>query len=328
MKKFLIPVIIIIVIVAVFFFIKSRKEKKKNGMEYETVEVTRGDIEVKVLSVGTIQPYTRVEVRSSVSGRVDSVEVEEGDHVEKRAVLAFISSEDRISLIDAALSALESAQRQNNKAAIAQARESYRVAQKAYKPVPLITSISGEVIDRSCEPGQNVSPDSVLFVLSDRLVAGVEVDEADIGKIEIGQEAVIVLDAFPDDNVPAKVTKISREGRTVSEVVIYDVMVEPLEVPDNWASGMTATVTFKVESRPDILQVPAGTVKEKGPVKLVFVLRGNKPEPVKVETGISDGKMVEIIEGLDQGDKVLTNYEDDTERDSRRGTRRMMRMVP
>ena len=328
MKKLLVGIVFVAIVVAGYFYWQKRNGDNPGQVSYETVRVERGNIEIKVLSTGTIQPYTRVEVSSSVSGRIDRVEVEEGDIVKEGDILAWISSEDRIALLDAARSALESAQKTNDPEAIKEAQMAYEIANKAYKPVPLTNSIAGEVINRSCEPGQNVSTQSILFVISDRLVAKVEVDEADIGKIKLGQETWIVLDAFPDERLKGKVTKISREGRLVSDVVIYDVMVDPLKVPRHWASGMTANVEFMVEKKDSILLIPKSTVTEMKGENFVMVLE-DQPTPRRIETGITDGRVLEVTKGLKEGDTVILGgiENNSPQGDPGRDLRRMMRGI-
>lgn len=305
MKKLLVGILFVAIVVAGYFYWQKRNGDNPGQLSYETVRVERGNLEIKVLSTGTIQPYTRVEVSSSVSGRIDRVEVDEGDIVKEGDILAWISSEDRIALLDAARSALESAQKTNDTEALKEAKMANEIAEKAYKPVPLTNSISGEVINRSCEPGQNVSTQSILFVIADRLVASVEVDEADIGKIEVGQETIIELDAFLDERLKGKVTKISREGRLVSDVVVYDVMVDPLKVPRHWASGMTANVEFIVGEKDSVLVIPKSAVKEVEGISLVMVL-ADRPMPRKIKTGMTDGRSIEVTEGLREGDYIIT----------------------
>lgn len=327
MKKLLMGIVFVAIVVAGYFYWQKRNGDNPGQVSYETVRVERGNIEIKVLSTGTIEPYTRVEVSSSVSGRIDRVEVDEGDMVKEGDILAWISSEDRIALLDAARSALESAQRENDPEALKEAKMANEIAEKAYKPVPLTNSISGQVINRSCEPGQNVSTQSILFVISDRLVASVEVDEADIGKIKVGQKTWIVLDAFPDERLKGKVTKISREGRLVSDVVVYDVMVDPLKVPRHWASGMTANVEFMVEKKDSILVIPKSAVKKREGKSFVMVLE-DQPTSRKIEIGITDGRVLEVTAGLREGELILTGgIEIDPEKksDFRPPLSRMMR---
>jgi macrolide-specific efflux system membrane fusion protein len=316
MKKLFIGIISAIIILAGFYYWQKGNANNSAQPSYKTAKVERGAIEIKVLSTGTIEPYTRVEVSSSISGRIDRVEVDEGDVVKEGDILAWISSEDRIALLDAARSALESTQKGNDPEAVKEAQVAYKIADKAYKPVPLTNSISGEVISRSCEPGQNVSTQSILFVISDRLVAKVEVDEADIGKIESGQETWIVLDAFPDERLKGKVTKISREGRLVSDVVVYDVMVDPLKVPPHWASGMTANVEFIIEKKDSILVIPKSAVREREGASIVMVLE-EQPKPRRIETGITDGRVLEVTAGLREGEVILTGGTDTESEETR-----------
>jgi macrolide-specific efflux system membrane fusion protein len=326
MKKLMVGIILVIIVLAGFFYLRNRNASNSAQPNYEMARVERGNIEIKVLSTGTIEPYTRVEVSSSVSGRIDRVEVDEGDIVKQGDILAWISSEDRIALLDAARSGLESAHKEKDPEAINEAEMAYEIADRAYKPVPLTNSISGEVINRSCEPGQNVSTQSILFVIADRLVATVQVDEADIGNIKLGQDTWIVLDAFPDERLKGKVSKISREGTLVSDVVVYDVMVNPLKVPRHWASGMTANVEFIVEKKDSVLIIPKSAVKQGRGENFVVVLE-EEPTPRKIETGISDGRVLEVTEGLEEGDTIILGgiENNSTQREPGRDLRRMMR---
>lgn len=304
MKKLVIACIAIAVVTGGYFLIRGKNGSRPERPDLETARVVRGDLKVSVLSTGTIQPYTRVEVSSSVSGRIDRVVVDEGDRVKEGDILAWVSSEERIALVEAARSALESARLKNDTQAEQEADRAYKVADRAYKPVPITSSIAGEVINRSCEPGQNVAFTDVLFVISDRLVASVEVDEADIGRITTGQRALIWLDAFPDERVEGRVVKISREGRIENDVVIYDVMVEVPRVPPYWSSGMTANVEFTIAEKTGVLLIPRSALSGSPGKQHVFVL---EKEGVSrpVQTGISNGRMIEVTGGLGEGETVI-----------------------
>ncbi len=330
MKKLWLVIIPLVVALAAFYYFRDRSANGSQHTTFETVQVRRGKIEVKVLSTGTIEPHTRVEVSSPVSGRIDRVLVDEGDMVKEGDILAWISSEDRIALLDAARSALESAQEANDTEADREAKAGYEIADKAYRPVPLTNSIRGEVISRTCEPGQNVSTATALFAIADRLVATVQVDEADIGKIRQGQDAWVLLDAFPDERVEAKVSKISREGTLVSDVVEYDVLVEAVHVPAHWASGMTANVEFTVVSRQNVLEIPRGALVEENGQEFVTVGAGAQVRR-QIKTGITDGKMVEVLEGLNEGERVVvtqggTSSNSDSESSSQNRRRLPMMM--
>ena len=132
MRKLFIGIIFLIIILAGFFYLWKRNNHNSSSPSYVTVRVEKGNIEVKVLSTGIIQPYTRVEVNASVSGRIDRVEVDEGDLVKKGDILAWISSEDRIALMDAARSAIESAHKAGDPEAIKESEMAYKIAERAY----------------------------------------------------------------------------------------------------------------------------------------------------------------------------------------------------
>jgi len=324
MKKVLIA-LVILVLAGIGFWLLHRNGKGSDLPPLETAAVERGDLKVAVLSTGTIQPYTRVEVSSSGRGRIERVEAEEGDRVRAGETLAWVSSEERIALVEAARSALEAGEKNNDPEAVEKASRAYEVADRAYKPIPITSSIAGEVINRSCEPGQNVSPEYILFVISDRLVASVEVDEADIGRIRPGQAAQIWLDAFPDQRTEGKVVKISREGRIESDVVIYDVMVNVARVPRSWSAGMTANVEFILAEKSGVLIIPRSALRSKNGEQFVQVLEETAPAPRPVQTGITDGRMVEVTAGLKAGDTVILGDGTDESRDRLRDSFRMMR---
>lgn len=296
--------VVAMIAIATFLLVGSRRGPGQGPAEKDIVIVRKGTIEVKILATGTIHPFTRVEVRSPQKGRLEKVSVDEGDWVQKGHILALVSGEDRISLLDAANSMMQEAKATGDDQAIEKAKLARETAMKAYLPIPITSPLRARVIKRSCQPGQNVGPNDVLFVLSDRLVAGVEVDETDIGKIHVGQRAIITLDAFPEEKKVGKVVKISQEGRTVSNVVIYDVQVNPKSIPPNWSSGMTANVEFLIHDLKDVMVLPVSAVRQKGMSKMVM-LAGENPHSQKIETGVTDGKMIEIKSGLSEGDSVL-----------------------
>lgn len=296
--------VVVVIAVAALALLWPKSSPEQGHGERMTAVVRRGNIEVKVLATGTIQPFTRVEVRSPQKGRLEEVTVDEGAWVRKGNILALVSGEDRISLLDAANSMMQEAKAAGAEEAIEKAKLAKETAMKAYLPIPITSPLRARVIKRSCQPGQNVNPNDVLFVLSDRLVAGVEVDETDIGKIHVGQSAVVTLEAFPEVKKVGKVVKISQEGRTVSNVVIYDVQVDPKSIPPNWSSGMTANVEFLVYDLQNVIVLPVNLVRQEGMDKMVMV-GGKKPHPQRIETGATDGKVIEITSGLSEGDTVL-----------------------
>jgi len=176
-----------------------------------------------------------------------------------------------------------------------------------YKPTPLISPIDGDVIVRPVEPGQTVTATNPVLVLSDRLIVNALVDETDVGKVKVGQQAIVSLDAYPDVKTPSRVDHISYESKVVNNVTIYEVDVLPGKVPDVFRSGMSAVVEIVEASRDKVLRIPLEAVKmtKGGGTVLLKERNGGKPVERKVVLGIADNKNVELVSGLSDNDTVL-----------------------
>lgn len=288
-KKIGAALLALIALVGIYRWVK----KPAKAPEFQRVTVEKGDLSVSVTATGVVQPRNRLVVKPPIGGRVESVQVKEGDAVRRGQVLSWMSSTERAALLDAAR---------------AKGPQELAHWEEIYKPAPLVAPSDGVVIARNVEPGQTVTAADGLFVLSDRLIVKAQVDETDIGRVKAGQAAVIGLDAYPESPVPAKVEHIAFEAQTVNNVTIYEVDVLPAEVPAFMRSGMTANVTFLIAKKEGVLTVPSDAVREsdEGPRVLVpSPEKKGRPRRVPVKTGITDGRSTEIVEGLAQGDVVL-----------------------
>ena len=265
---------------------------KRLQPENKTIQVKRGDLKVTILATGVVQPQNRLEIKPPISGRVEEVLVQEGHSVTKGQVLVWMSSTDRAALLDAAR---------------AKGEESLSRWEEIYKPAPLIAPLDGTIIRRSVEPGQTVTAQDGVFVLSDRLIIQAQVDETDIGQIKLRQEAIVTLDAYPGEEVQATVDHIAYEAKTVNNVTIYEVDILPNRVPEFMRSGMTSNVTFVVAVKSGVLVLPLEAVRREEGQMTVLVpgSMGGKPFAKTVKIGASDGKTVEILSGLNEGERVL-----------------------
>lgn len=258
---------------------------------YREVSVTRGRIEVTVQSTGIVQPRNRLEIKPPLAGRAEQVLVEEGQAVKKGQVLLWMSSSERAALIDAAR---------------ARGPEEVNRWEEFYRATPVASPIDGTVILRKIEPGQSFTASDALLVIADRLLVEAQVDETDLALIRLRLPAKIVLDAYPGESVPATVSALAYEAKTVSNVTTYTVDVAPARVPARMRSGMTATVTFLVSAKEDVLQVPSHALHDDDEGKTVLVPGPDgQPRTQTVETGLTDGRLTEIVSGLKEGDKIL-----------------------
>jgi macrolide-specific efflux system membrane fusion protein len=262
------------------------REEKESDSE---IKVTRGDLVLTVTSMAEVKPQNRLEIKPPVAGRMDEVLVREGDKVDKGAILAWMSSTERVVLLDAM--ALQKSEVDQN-------------WQEIYKPTPLLAPISGTVIVRSVEPGQTVTTTDVVLVLADRLIVKAQVDETDVGLVKVGQRARMRLDAYPDESVGGAVDHVAYESELVNNVTIYEVDVVPDEVPPHFTSGMTADVEIETTKRANALLVPIEAVREAGTKKAVWVMEKGKRALAErtVEVGLNDGVNYESLSGLSDTD--------------------------
>lgn len=288
--KALLAVLILLTLSIAFYIWKSSKESDTRS--FRAIKVERGSIASTVLSTGVVKPENRVEVKPPIAGRAESVLVKEGDGIRKGQTLVWMSSTERAALLDAAR---------------ARGPEELTKWEQLYRPTPILSPISGTIIQRQIEPGQTFAVTDPILVMSDKLIVEAQVDETDLARISIGQKASIVLDAYPDHQIPSRVGTIAYEATTVNNVTTYIVKVMPDEVPEFMRSGMTANVTFEIDARQDTLLLPAEAIKvHNGEAMVLMRSRPDlDPTPVSIETGMSDGKRTEVLRGVDEGDTVL-----------------------
>jgi macrolide-specific efflux system membrane fusion protein len=264
----------------------SQREAEKPAYDY--VEASRGAIQVTLQQSGTVVAEHRLNVTPPIGGRVDSVEVEDGDLVKQGQTLAWISSTERAALIDAARASGE---------------KEYEYWKGIYKPAPLLAPLDGRIISTAVVPGQAVESAQAVFVMSDRLIVEADVDETDLYQIKLGQKVDITLDGFPQARLSGKVYKIAYDSETVNNVTTYKVEILPDQTPDYVRSGLTANVFFLIAEAADAVLVPSDAVTG-GRRILVATRAGAAPDAREVETGLDNGRFVEIRSGLREGEWV------------------------
>ena len=285
--------LILILLISGFVFMKvNNKNNNENESEIEYINPELGTIYNSVNTTGVVEPQNRLEVKPSISGRIEEILVSEGDRIYKGDVLALMSSTERAALIDAAQS---------------QDEETLKYWQEVYKQTPILSPIAGEVIVRSVEPGQTVTTSDAVLVLSDRLIISAQFDETDVGKVRVNQKAIITLDAYPEVVINGIVNHIAYESELVNNVTIYDVDILPEKIPDFLRSGMSANVEVIEYEKNNILIIPQKALVQQGNTFYVNIKDKKNDKVIKREviTGINDGTNVEIISGLNENDLVV-----------------------
>jgi HlyD family secretion protein len=136
-----------------------------------------------------------------------------------------------------------------------------------------------------------------------------KVDEADIGKVYLGQPARIVVESFKDKKFQGKVTKISPLGVIKDNVTTFEVRVSIQNPGGELKANMSANAEVILEEKKGVLLAPEAAVvydKERKPsVEVPDAREKSGKRKVAVKLGISNGVKAEIVDGLKAGDKVV-----------------------
>jgi len=182
-------------------------------------------------------------------------------------------------------------------------------AQNELKNATILSPIDGEVARLNYKTGDiivdsgNVEPVAVI-INNDTLFIEVDIEEADINKIKIGQTVYASFDALDGLTLNGEVSFISLTSKTNSNgIVTYLVRIVMTDKEDNQIrEGMTVSVDFVTAEAKNILIVPVEAIQNVNDTPSVL---NNNEEWVPVVTGFTDGKNVEIISGLNAGDKIV-----------------------
>lgn len=153
------------------------------------------------------------------------------------------------------------------KADVAQARATLETKETDLAKGVIRSPINGIVLVRSVEPGQTVAASlqaPVLFTLAEDLTQmelHVDVDEADVGQVEAGQDARFTVDAYPDRSFAARITQVRYGAKTVSGVVTYETILSLDNSDLSLRPGMTATADITVKEVQDAVLVPNAALR-------------------------------------------------------------------
>ncbi len=289
LNKKTIALLVVIIVAAVSFKILNGTDTQ--SVAYQKVPVSRGDIQVTIAATGEVGPRTRLELKPPVAGRIESLLVKEGDEVKEGSIIGYLSSTERVALIDTAR---------------AKGMKELNEWKELYKAIPLISPIDGMVILKSMEPGQTVGTTDSIITLSDKLIVQVQVDETDIAKVEKGQEVNIELDAYPNSTIKGITEQIAFDATVSENVRVYEVNILPQDPPAYMKSGMGVEAIFNTEKKTDVLIIPRTTLQYDSQGAYVYKeSRKKKMRKVYLDLGVQVQDKVEVIAGINEEDNFF-----------------------
>jgi HlyD family secretion protein len=214
------------------------------------------------------------------------------------------------------------------KAKVAQMEAKLQEADLQVKYTRIVAPVNGIVTARSMDVGQTVTASfqtPVLYKIAEdltRMQVNTNVDEADIGRVQVGQKAVFTVPAFPDHYFPAAVTQIRNDPKVEQNVVTYNVILDVNNDDLKLRPGMTANVQILLSEVHDALMVPDQAFRftppeqvkkdiqlptlKQGERRLWKLAANNQIHPINVAIGVTGTERVQIIsDGLKRGDRVV-----------------------
>lgn len=249
-------------------------------------------------------------VKAKSTGTVETVNVKNGDYVEKGTVIATLENSD----LETALS--------NAEISLKNAKNSLTNVEKQLDNYNIKSPITGMVAYKNNKLGDIISnfqstSSKVMVTIVDNSVKKfeMEVDELDIAKVKVGQDVLITIDALNGQEYTGKVSNINTIGQSVAGITSYKVTVELENVPEIYA-GMNVDADIQISSLNNVVRVPLSAVRKGDVVYKKVADEAYQDEDtsvpmgyqkVKVEIGQNNSDYIEIISGLNEGDVVLVD---------------------
>jgi membrane fusion protein (multidrug efflux system) len=304
---------------------KDDQGGKETAVPVEVQALKRAEMVAVYSGTAPIEAHEEAVVVAKVGGEVRQIFVEEGDAVQPGQLLARLDG-DRLRLTlaqtDANLRKLErdytrtlelaekglvpKSTAENTKYDLDALRAAYASAKLELNYTEIRAPIKGVISMRNVKVGNTIMPNDPTFTVTDLdpLVAYVHVPEKEFRKIAPGQNAEVVVDALGAERF---VGSISRISPTVDpQTGTFRARVEVPDPSRRLKPGMFARVNIVYERRRDALQLPRSAILDVDGGQSVFVVAGDKAEQRPIRTGLSNGGWIEVVEGLQGSEQVVT----------------------
>lgn len=360
-----------LVIVAGLFLYKVFGSPKAS-MEMETAKIVRGDINDVITATGTLEAVETVEVGTQVSGVIQKIYVDYNTEVKKGQLLAQLDETPLRASLEQSKSTVDQAEAQmkyqkatyerykaliekkliaqadydqaeynykTSVATLANARSVYEKNKINLDYATITSPIDGIILDRAVDEGQTVAASfntPTLFTIANDLTqmqVEANVDEADIGRVAVGQRVDFNVDAYPGQTFGGNVTQIRLQPVETSNVITYTVVIQAPNPDKKLMPGMTANVQFFVTEMKNIVLMPAKALNfrfdaalaqqyselhpevsfgqpapaPEGESKQVWVKRGNEVSVQNVKLGETDEAFYQVLDGLKENDEVVVS---------------------
>jgi HlyD family secretion protein len=338
-KRLFIILGIIVVLVLIIVLNLAFKEK---GIAVEVKPVSIGSIESKVSGDGQLKAEAQVNLQSQTIGTVEKLYVKEGDLVSKGQLVCLLDQKNAEANLDLAQAQFDQADHifarseslfaqnliasqeyESAKASYKTAKARMEQAQDSYDKTMIISPITGTITQLNIEEGETVmigtmnNAGTVLMVVADltKMMGIIDLDETEVPSVKTGMKALVRMDVFPDSTFYGTVSKVGYMPKqnvlsAVEQTTDFEVEIKLDKTFADLRPGMSINTEIITGKKDSILIIPiqsAGRRKLKGEeTQTVFVVEKGSAKLKAIKTGMSSETDIEILEGLQPGDIVIT----------------------
>lgn len=311
----------------------SRYRSRNNGFkELETYEIIREDLETSLTISGTTKSQSQVALAFETSGKVTHLAVKEGDQVVQGQYLGQVNTTTLQNSLDTAKVTLDkfesvytelvetykvetqtipiqedTKQAQKN---VEIYRLAYEAAKFALNKASLYSPINGVVTNLNIQVGEYViaGTTKVATVANlDDIIFEIEIAEEDLGKLQSTHLVTVDLDAYPQQEHAGQVFSIGSEAR--ENAAGETVVVAKIKITDDRRLpkiGLSGDARFTLNQVAEAMVIPFEALIPVDEVDYVFVRDQNgSVAPRQVTTGFETDDMLEVVDGLSEGETVL-----------------------
>ncbi len=193
--------------------------------------------------------------------------------------------------------------------AVAQRQNEVADAQAQLADYTVFAPFDGIIAGITAEVGDSVGPSTSLgTIITDKKVAEISLNEADISKVSVGQKATLTFDALQGVKLKGTVAQIDTLGSTTQGVVTYKVEIVFDNEEGDIKPGMTVNADIEIDHKDDVLVIPNEAIKRVKGKTYVEVPSGSSASStaqVEITTGLSNDTQTEVVSGLDEGALVV-----------------------
>ena len=327
--------LIVLLICAIYLVGCSNAESKpaENEEEEEVIPsvpveaayVTKGNISAFFTGTASLEAEEEASVATKTSGVVTKIYVEEGDFVRAGQALAKLDGE-RLALelarTEVSLNNLKREYERNDdlyskqlisveeyervKSEYETQKAAYDLAKLELDYTTVRAPISGIISQRFIKVGNTLQMNEPTFMISDfdPLLAIMYVPERELGKLKKNQSAILSVDALQGSVFSGKIERISPIVDATTGT--FKVTIEVQDESRVLKPGMFGRVQIIYDTHQDVQLVPKEAIIEEDDRTSVFVIQDTIAVRVHIERGYTDSDHVEILSGIEEGDRIIT----------------------